>query len=48
MEGFPQGEGIMVVRYLSDIINMDITESGIPIYYKDTTINSIRRRIPIW
>ena len=38
----------MVVRDLADIVNTDVTESGIIIYSKDHTINGIRRRIPIW
>lgn len=38
----------MVVRNLDDIVNADVTESGIIIYSKDTTINNIRRRIPVW
>lgn len=36
------------VRQINDIINADITESGIIVYSKDITINSIRRRIPVW
>lgn len=36
------------VRIIEDIVNADVTESGIIIYSKDTTINRIRRRIPVW
>ena len=38
----------MEVRQISDIVNDDVTESGIIVYSKDLTINRIRRRIPIW
>lgn len=37
-----------IVRQISDIINIDKTESGKLVFWKDKTINSIRRRIPIW
>ena len=36
------------VRVIEDIVNSDVTESGIIVYSKDTTINSIRRRVPVW
>lgn len=38
----------MAVRQIDDIVNCDVTESGILVYSKDVTINSVRRRIPVW
>ena len=37
-----------VIQQIKPIINIDRTESGKLVFWKDKTVNSIMGRIPIW